>query len=71
MPIPSIQKLRTHIENDKQLIQPIGARLLTEEEKIPHHIPKGIGYHQARKAYQSADNKTMAERIEIAKSKES
>jgi putative SOS response-associated peptidase YedK len=67
---PIDPKIKNPMENDKQLIQPIGARLLTEDKKMAFQIPRGVGYHQARKAYQSADTSTMAERLDLAKAKE-
>jgi hypothetical protein len=60
---PINPRIKNPEENDKQLIQPTGSRLLIEEKYIPHGVPKGIGYHQARKAYQATDNTTMAGRI--------
>jgi len=60
---PISPRIKNPEENDKQLIQPIGSRLLIEEKNIPHGLPKGIGYHKARKAYQATDNTTMADRI--------
>ena len=60
---PISPRIKNPEENDKQLIQPIGSRLLIEEKNIPHGLPKGIGYHKAGKAYQATDNTTMADRI--------
>ena len=67
---PIDPKIKNPMGNDKQLIQPIGARVLTEDKKMAIQIPRGVGYHQARKAYQSADISTMADRIDLAKANE-
>jgi putative SOS response-associated peptidase YedK len=67
---PVDPKIKNPLENDKQLIQPIGPRLLVEEKRIAFQIPRGSGYHQARRANQAADTTTMDERLELAKKKE-
>jgi putative SOS response-associated peptidase YedK len=67
---PIDPKIKNPLENDKQLIQPTGPRLLTEEKRVAFQIPKGSGYHEARKANKAADISTMAERLELAKKKE-
>lgn len=67
---PIDPKIKNPIENDKQLIQPIGARVLAEDKNMAFQIPRGAGYHQARNAYQRGDNTTMAERLELARANE-
>jgi len=67
---PIDPKIKTTLENDKQLIQPTGPRLLIEEKKIAIQIPRGSGYHEARKANKAADTSTMAERLELARKNE-
>lgn len=67
---PIDPKIKNPLENDKQLIQPTGSRLLVEEKRVAFQIPRGSGYHQARRANQAADTTTMAERLEMAKKKE-
>ncbi len=65
---PIDPKIKNPLVNDKQLIQPIGERLLIEEKRAFIKFPYTSGYHQARKAKRETDNSTMAERLEIAKS---
>lgn len=67
---PIDPKIINPLENDKQLIQPTGPRLLTEEKRVAFQIPRGSGYHQARKANQEATTTTMADRLESAKKQE-
>jgi hypothetical protein len=67
---PIDPKIINPMENDKRLIQPTGPRLLTEEKRIAFQIPRGSGYHEARKTNKAADTSTMAERLELARKKE-
>ncbi len=67
---PLDPKIKNPLENDKQLIQPVGPRLLIEEKRIAFQIPRDSGYHEARKTNKAADTSTMAERLELAKMKE-
>jgi hypothetical protein len=67
---PIDPKIKNPLENNKQLIQPAGPRLLIEEKRITFQIPRVSGYHEARKANKAADTSTMAERLELAKKKE-
>lgn len=68
---PIDPKIINPMESDKQLIQPAGPRLLIEEKRMAVQIPRGSGYHEARKAKQEANTTTMAERMESAKKQES
>lgn len=67
---PIDPKIKNPEENDKQLIQPIGLRLLTEEKTAFIKYPYTSGYHLSRRANKSADTSTIAERLELAKVKE-
>jgi putative SOS response-associated peptidase YedK len=67
---PIDPKIKNPLENDKQLIQPIGERLLIEEKSVFIKYPHTSGYHQSRRAHKEADNSTMAERIEMNRAKE-
>jgi putative SOS response-associated peptidase YedK len=65
---PIDPKIKNPEENDKQLIQPIGPRLLIEEKCAFINFPRTSGYHLSRRANKSADTSTIAERSESAKS---
>ena len=67
---PIDPKIKNPMENDKQIIQPIGPRLLIEEKMPFIKFPHTSGYHQARRANKAADTSTMAERLELSKSRE-
>lgn len=58
-------------ENDKQLIQPIGPRLLIEEKRPIIKYPYISGYHQAKKAQKADNNFIMADRIILSGTSES
>ena len=69
---PISPRIKNPAENDKQLIQPIGERILIEEKTPVMKYLYTSGYHQAKKAQKANEpNSTMAERIESAKAKES
>jgi len=68
---PISPKIKDPSVNDKQLIQPIGQRLLIEEKMTFIGFPHTSGYQTARRANKSADTSTMQERLEIAKANES
>lgn len=68
---PIDPKIKNPLENDKQLIQPIGPRLLIEEKMPFIKFPHTSGYHNARKANKEANTSTIAERSAIAKANES
>jgi putative SOS response-associated peptidase YedK len=67
---PIDPKIKNPAENDKQLIQPIGERVLIEEKRAFIKFPHTSGYHQARRANKEADTSTMSERYEYSKAKE-
>jgi len=67
---PIDPKIKNPAENDKQLIQPIGERVLIEEKMPFIRFPHTSGYHQARRANKAADTSTMSERLELSKSRE-
>lgn len=67
---PIDPKIMNPLENDKQLIKPIGERVLTEEKRAFIKYPHTSGYHQARRAHKEADKSTMEERMEIGRSKD-
>ena len=64
------QRIINPQNNEKQLIQPIGERILIEEARTFVTFPRTSGYHQARRAGREADTSTMAERYEYSKNKE-
>jgi putative SOS response-associated peptidase YedK len=69
---PIDSRIKNPLENDKQLIQPIGPKLLLEESRPQIRFPYTSGYHQSKKAQKDNEpSSTMAERIELAKSHES
>jgi putative SOS response-associated peptidase YedK len=69
---PIDPKIKNPCENDKQLIQPTGGRLLLEEKPQFIRFPYTSGFHQAKKAQKDKEpTSTMAERLEAAKAKES
>jgi putative SOS response-associated peptidase YedK len=59
---PTDPKIKNPLENDKQLIKPIGERILIEEKQTFIKFPHTSGYHQARRANKAADTSTMSER---------
>lgn len=67
---PIDPRVKNPLENDKQLIQPIGERLFIEEKKSFIKYPHTSGYHEARKAKKAEDTSTMAERLELSRAKE-
>lgn len=67
---PIDPKIKNPEENDKQLILPIGPRLLIEPKSTFIKYPHTSGYHQSRRANKTADASTMADRSEIAKANE-
>jgi putative SOS response-associated peptidase YedK len=68
---PIDPKIKDPINNDKQLIQPIGERILIEEKQTFIKFPHTSGYHQARRANKATDTSTMTERLELSKSQDS
>jgi hypothetical protein len=68
---PIDPKIKNPEENDKQLIQPIGPRLLIVPKSTPIKYPYTSGYHQSRRSTKTADISTIAERLVIAKANES
>jgi putative SOS response-associated peptidase YedK len=68
---PIDPKIKNPLENDKRLIQPIGPKLLLEETRSQIRFPYTSGYHQSKKAQKDNEpSSTMAERLEITKTKE-
>ncbi len=67
---PISPRIKNPEENDKQLIQPTGSRLLIEEKRPSIKFPYTSGYHQSKKADRGNDKSTMVARIEVAKSHE-
>lgn len=63
---PIDPRIKNPIENDKQLIQPIGDRILIEDKSTFIKFPYTSGYHQSRRANKSADTSTIAERLEYS-----
>lgn len=51
---PIVPRIKNPLENDKQLIQPIGARLLIEEKPVLR-IPYSSGYYHSRKTLRDHD----------------
>jgi putative SOS response-associated peptidase YedK len=69
---PIDPKIKNQEENDKQLIQPIGKRLLPEEASNVFPIPRTSGYHQSKKYNQATEQtSTIEERLVIAREKDS
>lgn len=68
---PIDPKIKNQEENDKQLIQPIGKRLLLEEALNRFQIPRTSGYHQSKKSNQcNGQTSTIEERLVKAREKE-
>jgi putative SOS response-associated peptidase YedK len=67
---PIYPKINDPLVNDKQLIQPIGARLLIEEKREFIKFPYTSEYHLSRRANKEADTSTMLERLEFRRAKE-
>jgi hypothetical protein len=63
-------RIKNPLENDKKLIQPIGARVVIEEKTPFIKFPHTSGFHQERRASRATDTSTMAERMEISRAKE-
>jgi len=63
-------KIKNPVNNDKQLIRPIGERILIEEKNTFIKFPHTSGYHQVRRTNKVTDTSTMAERLELAKTHE-
>jgi len=65
---PIDPRIKNPKENDRQLIQPIGERILHQEETIVFRRSGSQSYHQsARSRHADAKTTTMAERIEQSK----
>lgn len=67
---PIDPKIKNPLENDKQMIQPIGDRLLVEEKSAFIKYPHTSGYHQSRRAHKEVDTSTMEERLEQSRAKD-
>jgi len=65
---PVDPRIKNTDENDKQLIKPIGERILYEEETIVFRHQASQGYHHSPKSRQADEKKiTMAERNDQSK----
>lgn len=67
---PIDPRIKNPLENDKQLIQPIGERILIEEKITLLNFPHTSSYHQSRRDNKAADTSTMADRQRFSMAKE-
>lgn len=67
---PISARIKNPDENDKQLIRPIGDKVLIEEKEAQISFPRTSGLHQAKKANRANDTSTIADRIEYTRSQD-
>jgi len=69
---PISPRIKNPDENNRSLVQPTGGKLLTEDVSKTLPIPRTSGFHQSQKTRKANEPvSTIAERLELAKLKES
>jgi len=68
---PIDPRIEGPLENDKQLINPTGSRLLMEEKRPLIKFPYNSGYLEVKRTDKGTDKSMMADRLVLAKSHES